>query len=148
MQQKAQGWLAKASTSKLNKCNLSFLLDKQFWPGVSFGISSVCAPFAILKDCFMRVYYDLLPLCGICWSVKHELRQLDWGFFGVGLPHPGVECFIGQLNKLLIHYGSSLGLGVHMQVSMEVLIIEGGVSTQLFSEPFSRYGKWVTYCWL
>ncbi len=31
---------------------------------------------------------------------------------------------------------------------MEVFIIEGGVSTQLLSEPFSRYGKWVTHCWL
>ncbi len=35
-----------------------------------------------------------------------------------------------------------------MQVSMEVLIIEGGVSMQLLSEPFSCYGKWVTHCWL
>jgi hypothetical protein len=148
MQQKAQGWLAKASASKLNKRNPSFLLDKQFWPGVSFGISSICAPFAILEDCLMRVYYDLLPLCGIRRSVKHELRQLDQGFFGEGLPHLGVECFIGQLNKLLTHYGSSLGLDVHMQVSMEVLIIEGGVSTQLLSKPFSCYGKWVTHCWL
>ncbi len=31
---------------------------------------------------------------------------------------------------------------------MEVFIIEGGVSTQLLSEPFSRYGKCVTHCWL
>jgi hypothetical protein len=148
MQQKAQGWLAKATASKLNKCNLSFLLDKQFWPGVSFGISSVCTPFATFEDCLMKVYYDLLPLCGIRRLVKHELRQLEREFYGVGLPHPGVECFIGQLNKLSTHYGSSSGLGVHMQVSMEVFIIEGGVSMQLLSEPFSRYGKWVTHCWL
>ncbi len=66
MQEKVQGWLAKATASKLNKHNLSFLLDKQFWPGVSFGISSVCAMFATLEeDCLMRVYYDMLPLCGI-----------------------------------------------------------------------------------
>jgi hypothetical protein len=148
MQQKAQGWLAKAPASKLNKRNLSFLLDKQFWPGVSFGISSIRAPFATLEDCLMKVYYNLLPLCGIRRSVKRELRQLERGFYGVGLPHPGVECFIGKLDKLLTHYGSSLGLGVHMQVSMEVLIIEGGVSMQLLSKPFSRYGKWVTHCWL
>jgi hypothetical protein len=65
MQHKAQGWLTKASASKLNKCNISFLLDKQFWPAVSFEISSVCAPFATLEDCLMKVYYDLLPICGI-----------------------------------------------------------------------------------
>ncbi len=64
MQQKAQGWLTKASASKLNKCNISFLLDKQFWPAVSFEISSVCAPFATLEDCLMKFYYNLLPICG------------------------------------------------------------------------------------
>jgi hypothetical protein len=73
---------------------------------------------------------------------------MEQGLYGVGLPHPGVECFIAQLNKLLTHYGSSSGLGIHMQVSMEVLIIEGGVSAQILSESFSCYGKGVTHCWL
>ncbi len=35
-----------------------------------------------------------------------------------------------------------------MQVSMEMLIIEGGISTQILAEPFLKYGKWVTPCWL
>ncbi len=56
-------------------------------------------------------------------------------------------CHIKVLKVSVIH-GSSSGLGIHMQVSMEVLIIEGGVSAQILSEPFSRYGKWVTHCWL
>jgi hypothetical protein len=29
---------------------------------------------------------------------------MDRGFYGVGLPNPGVECFVAQINKLLIHY--------------------------------------------
>ena len=70
------------------------------------------------------------------------------GFYEISLPHPGVECFVAQINKLLIHYGCSSGLGTHMQVSMEMLIIEGSVSTQILAKPFSWYGKWVTYCWL
>ncbi len=86
MQQKAQEWLAKASTSKLNKRNISFLLDKQFWPAASFGISSVCSPFALLENCLMKTNYNLLPICGIRRSVKRELRQLERGFYGVGLP--------------------------------------------------------------
>jgi hypothetical protein len=65
MQEKAKGWVAKAKKSKLHKGHLNFLLDKQFWPGVSFGISSACAPFEELEDCLMRIYYDMLPLCGI-----------------------------------------------------------------------------------
>ncbi len=65
IQQKAQEWLAKASASKLNKRNISFLLDKQFWPAVMFGISSVYTPFSTLEDCLMKIYYNLLPICGI-----------------------------------------------------------------------------------
>jgi hypothetical protein len=35
-----------------------------------------------------------------------------------------------------------------MQVSMEMLVIEGGVSLQILSESFSTYGKQVTHSWL
>ena len=73
---------------------------------------------------------------------------MDRGFYGVGLPHPGVECFVAQLNKLLTHYGSSSSLGIHMQVLMEMLVIEGGISLQILSESFSKYSKWVTPSWL
>jgi hypothetical protein len=148
MKENAQGWVDKAKSSKLNKCILTFLMDKQFWPGVAFGISSICAPFSELEDCLMRIYYEMLPMCGICRSVHWELRQLDRGYFGVGLPHPGVECFVAQVNKILMHYGCSSGLGIHMQVSMELLIIEGGVLCQVLSEPYSQHGRWVTHSWL
>ena len=67
----------KAKVSKLNKHILVFLLDKQFWPGVSFGISSVCASFAELEECLMKIYYDMLPMCGIRRSVRRELWQMD-----------------------------------------------------------------------
>jgi hypothetical protein len=35
-----------------------------------------------------------------------------------------------------------------MQVSMEILVIEGGISPQILAEPFLKYRKWVTHCWL
>jgi hypothetical protein len=55
---------------------------------------------------------------------------------------------MAKINMLLIHYGCSSGLEIHMQVSMGMLIIKVGVSTQILAEPFSRYGKWVMHCWL
>ncbi len=91
----------KAKGRKLHKRNVWFVLDKQFWLGVSFGISSIAAPYAKLEQCMLRTYYDLLPICSIRRSVNRELRQMDCGFYGCGFPHHGVECFIAQLNKLL-----------------------------------------------
>jgi hypothetical protein len=73
---------------------------------------------------------------------------MDSGFYGKGFPHPGVECTIAQMNKLLTNYGSSSGLGIHMQMLMELLITEAGILLQPLSNPFSRCKGWVTHCWL
>jgi hypothetical protein len=85
----------------------------------------------------MRKNYDLLLVSGIRGSVKRELRQMDRGFYGCGFPHPGVECFIGQLTKLLTNYGCNLWLGRHLQSSMELLVIKARICTQILSKDFS-----------
>ena len=59
-----------------------------------------------------------------------------------------MECLVGQLDKLLTHYGSNTGLGIHMQALMELFVIEGGVSMQLLQESFVRFSEWVTHYWL
>jgi hypothetical protein len=96
----------------------------------------------------MRQYYDLLPISGTRRSVRRELTQMDRGFEGCGYPHPGVECMVGQISKLLTNYGCATGLGHHLQTSMELLVIEAGVSSQILSMDYGRYGGWVSPCWL
>ncbi len=115
---------------------------------MSFGITSILASFDELDQCLMQTYYDPLLINCIRQSVKKELHQLDHVFYGCGFPHPSIKCFIAQLNKLLTNYGCNLGLGIHMQTSMELMIIRGGVSSQLLSMPYQRYSKWVTHSWL
>ncbi len=90
----------------------------------------------------------MLSLSGVRQSVSRELCQLDRGFYGAGFPNPGVECFVSQMNKLLTHYGSNTGLGIHMQLLMELLITEVGTSLQPLSTPFNRCKGWVTHYWL
>jgi hypothetical protein len=93
-------------------------------------------------------YYDLLLISGIRRSVRRELRQMDRGLYGCGFPHLGVECFVGQICKLLTNYGCDSGLGHHLQTLMELLVIEAGVSTQILSTDYTRYSGWVSHCWL
>jgi hypothetical protein len=66
----------------------------------------------------------------------------------MGCPHPGVDCLVAQLTKLLIHYGCCSGLGLEMSVSMALLITELGISTQPLYESFLKYSSWVTHTWL
>jgi hypothetical protein len=75
--EKAQGWIDRARLRKLHKRNLLFLLEKQFWPKVSFGISSITAPFEVLEECLMKTYFNILLISGVCQSVSRDLQQLD-----------------------------------------------------------------------
>ncbi len=76
------------------------------------------------------------------------LCQLDRGFYGIGCPHPGVECLVAQISKLLVHYDCQSGLGIQMQITMELLLTELGILAQPLQESYERYGKWITSTWL
>ncbi len=45
-------------------------------------------------------------------------KTIDSGFYGVGLPHVGVEATIAMTNKLLMHFGCGTATGRFMQISL------------------------------
>jgi hypothetical protein len=94
------------------------------------------------------VYWQLVGRGGVCLSAPVGLRQLDRSFYGIGCPHPGVECLVAQLTKLLVHYGCRSWIGIQMQVSTKVLLTELGLLLQPFQKFFVTYGKWVMNTWL
>jgi hypothetical protein len=122
--------------------------DCQLWPRIGYGICNNSTSWNELEGCLQRVYRQLVGRGGVCYTAPVELRQLDQGFFGIGCPHPGVECLVAQLTKLLVHYGCRSGVGIQMQVSTEVMLTELGLSPQPFQESFVKHGKWATNTWL
>ena len=80
------------------------------------------------------MWWQLLPLGGVIRLAPRDLRQMSKGFYGAGCPHPGVECFIQQIQKLQAHYGCDSNLGLKISVSIEMLIVELGVLVQPFQE--------------
>ncbi len=87
VKEKAQGWIDTAKNAKLSQCHLWFLVNRQFWPKVGFGVGTILASFEELTTCLHRQYYQLLPLGGIWRSVPKEVRYLGRGFYGSGCPH-------------------------------------------------------------
>jgi hypothetical protein len=148
MQTQGQEWVDRVNSGKLSRRNVWVMLDRRFWPRLGFGICNNTASWDDLEYCLKKVYWQLLPRGGVRGSAPVPLRQLDRGIYGIGCPHPGVECFLAQINKLLVHYGCQSGLGIQMQVSMELLITELGISSQPFQEPYGTYGTWITHSWL
>jgi hypothetical protein len=96
----------------------------------------------------MKTYYGIHPQGGIRRLARRGTRQLDVGFYGIGCPHPAVECLSWQLNKLIMHYGSKSCLGINLQASLEILIIEMGTTLQPLAEDYNQCHHWVTPSWL
>ena len=130
MAKKAQEWVDNANR------NLWFLLDASFWPKVSYGLNCNLSSFEVLSESLQKQWYQILPMGGIKRSVKKGIRQLSRGFYGAGCPHPGVECLVAQANKLMMHYGCQSSVGLRLQMSMEFLIIELGISLQPLQESY------------
>jgi hypothetical protein len=105
MQKKGMGWKDMVAAGTLSRKNIWFMMEKQFWPRVSYGLCAVLATYRELSECLMKTYFGIHPQGGIRRTARRGIRQLDLGFYGIGCPHPVVECLIAQLNKLLMHYG-------------------------------------------
>ena len=88
-----------------------------------------------------------MPLGGIIRSAPKTIRQVDKGLYGAGCPYLGVESLVEQLNKLLMNYGCKTRVGLNMQLSLELLTLEMGISSQPLQESYKRYGSCITYGW-
>ncbi len=66
----------------------------------------------------------------------------------MGCPDPGIECMVAQVAKLRTHYGCRSGMGIQLQVSMELLIIELDVAVQPLKESYEKFGKRVMHSWM
>jgi hypothetical protein len=141
MQQQGQEWVDQVKSRKLSHCNVWFMVDQQFWPCMGYGICNILATWDDLDQCLRRIYWQLVSRGGVRGSASVSLHQLDRGFYGIGCPHPGIKCLVAQITKLLVHYRCQSGIGIEMQVSMELLLMELGISVQPLQESYVRYEK-------
>jgi hypothetical protein len=148
MQTKGIAWKDMIKVRKLSHRNVWFMLEKQLWPRISFGLCEVTASYQKLSECLMKIYYKTHPQGGIRRTARRGTRQLVARFYGVGCPDPAIECPIAQLKKLIMHYGSQSCLGLNMQASLVLLLIKMGISLQPFKEDCNTCQHWVTLSWL
>jgi len=106
------------------------------------------ATLSELDSMLMPLYGKMLPHGGIVSKANRGIRQLDRGFYGASFPHPGVEATLEQANKLLMHYGHLTALGTEPQTSLELLVVDLGLSFQPSQVSYEHYGDWATTSWL
>ncbi len=148
MQEKAQAWINAVQSGHLHRRNVWFSLKVQFWPRVGYGLCSTTATLSELEKALHKQYYQILPLGGVVRSTTVCSRTIDAGFYGVGLPHVGVEATIAMTNKLLMHFGCNTATGRFMQISYSLLFVELGLSFQPLQVEYGKYNHLVTHSWM
>jgi hypothetical protein len=148
MQEKAQKWINDVRNGHLHCRNIWLSLKMQFWPQVGYGLCSSTTTFAALEKALHRQYYQILPLGGVVQTTPVMSRTIDAGFYGVGLPHVGIEALIAMTNKLLMHYRCKTATGQFMHISHSLLFVELGMSFQPLQEDYKKLGYLVTHLWM
>jgi hypothetical protein len=110
MKEKTQKWLDSLTAGQLHQRMMWFSVDRQLWPSVKYGLCCSMATLPKLNTALLPFYKKMLPLGGVVRKANRGIRQLDRGFFGAGLPHPGVEATVEQADKLLMNYGCHTAL--------------------------------------
>jgi hypothetical protein len=106
------------------------------------------ATFSKLEMILLPFCGKMLPLSGVVCKANRGIWQLDQGFYGAGFPHLGVKATVEQSNKLLMHYGCHTTLGTELQTSLELLMVDLGLSFPPFHVSYKHYGECETTCWL
>ncbi len=132
----------------LHRQNVWFSLKVQFWPRIVYGLCSSTASFHMLDRALHRQYYQILPLGGVVRTTTVESRTIDAGFFGLGLPHFGVEARIVMSNKLIMHYGCNTAVGRFMKASYSLFLVEMGLSLQPLQESYEQHSFLLTHTWM
>jgi hypothetical protein len=132
MVSQAEEWHNRLLANWLSRRDVLFMVERQLWPRIGYGICNNTASWSALDKCLNLIYGEICRKGGIRRLACKLFRTLDRGFFGADLPHPGVECFVAQITKLLTHFGCRSSLGLFMLVSFELMVIELGLSIQPF----------------
>ena len=144
MRDKAISWASQARNSGLRPRDFHISVNRKFWPKIKYGLSANTAKFQDLVSAMHKPYFWMAPIGGLIRSARRELRSLDTGFYGLGYPHWGIEALIEAYRKFYTHYGTTSDLGVQLQMSLELLICEVGISDQPFILSYKKYGDYAT----
>jgi hypothetical protein len=105
MVQKGLDWVDCLRTKPVSRGGawLSFFL--QLFPGISWGLVTVCMPPKQLDGCIQCFYAKALPFLGINCKIKKEWRTLPEMYQGPAMPNLPLVALLDKISFLLGNWG-------------------------------------------
>jgi hypothetical protein len=141
MREKTQKLLDSLTPGRLHRQMMWFSVGCQLRPLVKYGLCCSMATLPELETVLLPFHRKMLPLFGVVCKANCGIWQLDRGFYGAGFSHPGIKATVEQSNKLLMHYVCHTALGSELQMLLELLVADLGLSFQPFCISYEHYGE-------
>ena len=155
MVQKGLDWVDCLRTKPLLRSDAWMSFYLQLFPGMSWGMVTVCLHPRQLDTMIQRVYAKALPFLGVNSKIKKEWRTLPEMFQGLGLPNFPLICLAEKTLFLTGNWGfQGLAHSDALAMAYENFLMEVGLYGSPLSWCYESYGclatkdTWFQNLWL
>jgi ribonuclease HI len=145
MVQKGLDWVDSLRTKPVASGDawLSFYL--QLYPGLSWGLVTVCMHPKRLDAQIQRIYSKALPSLGVNRNIKREWRTLPEQYQGLGMPNFPLVALADKLSFLLGNWGFyGLAHSDALAMAYENFLVEVGLYGSPLDWSYEDYGHLAT----
>jgi hypothetical protein len=146
MIEKANTWAAYMRTGVITKAETWLALNSTIWRTFCYPLNALNLSKKQCEQIMAPVINYALPAMGVCRTFPRDLVFSPTKYAGLGIKHIHTLQEIARLKDILQHTYDNTTTGKLYRTSLEYLILEIGISTDLSSIDFNLYHTLATDC--
>jgi hypothetical protein len=131
MEKLATSWADSMRTGQIPKDDTWLALQSTIWKSLSYPLPALNMSIEACESIMRPVLHYLLPALGVCRNFPRALVYTAEKYMGLGLKHLHTTQEISRLKDLLSHVYRRMNMGDLYKMSLETLIVEVGMGTNI-----------------
>ena len=116
-------------------------------PQLTYGFAAITPDLEYLEKAFVDLYRNVLSPLKVNMNIKSFYRLAPKRVQGLGMPNPGISMLSHKLQLLRNEWDQATATGRMLRQSYEIFQMEVGLSSNIFTEDFSRLGNLASNGW-